>query len=66
MCSAVISFGVNSRFVSCLELIWPLLSGLKVHLGLEAVFQARRDGVDQMEKLQLQDATQVEPAELLG
>lgn len=63
---AVIFFGVSCRSVSCLELIWPLLSPLKVHLRLEAVLQACRDGEEQMEKLQLQDAAQVEPAGFLG
>lgn len=64
MFSAVFSF--VSWLRSCLELIWPLLSHLKVHLGLWAVLQAWRVGVDQMEKLQLQGATQVAPAGFLG
>lgn len=66
MSSAVICLGVSCGSASCLELIWPLLSRLKVHLRLEAVLQACRDGEDQMEELQLQDATRVEPAGFLG
>lgn len=66
MCSALLSFGVRCRFLSCLELIWPLLSDLKVHLGLSAAPQVWREGVDRMEKFQVQAATQVAHAEGLG